>query len=278
MTTPVQPQTPTPSTTPTPSSAAPGTSTGAASPSPTVVAAEPWRAGPTAPSWAQGKTPEEILGLAVQLNDALGAVNQRPANGAPQPQNGNGGNGASAAPFEADAYVSGRELMAHAPSLVDQAVGPRFAGLYEMQAGTNLMLVKQDPKHADVFTKYGPEVNAILAQVPKERWSIDNLQKVVKMVAADHLDDLARLKAERLVADQGMTLRSSGAPLPSQPAPQPSNTLASEKIPTEWKERAAKAGITEATVREFCTVNNMTEEQFYSQFGNTVITEVTRRD
>lgn len=217
------------------------------------------------------------MGLATQLNDALGAAlqAQRPANG-----NGNGGNGTpvQTAPFQEGAYVDGGELMRHAPSLVNQAVAPRFESIYEMQAGTNLMLVKQDPTLSDVFTKYGPEVNAYLASVPKDKWSIDNLKRVAKMVAADHLDDLARLRAERIVAETGQTLRSSGAALPAQPAPSPSNSLQSDKIPLEWKERAAKAGISESVVNEWCMSNHMTPEQFYAQFATTVITEVTRRD
>src|SRR5690349_5660360 len=176
MTTPVQPQTIPPSNTPTPSSAVLGTPTGSApSSAPATAPAEPWRAGAGAPAWAQGKTPEEILGLAVQLNEALGAQLQRPA-----VQNGGPTNGqpVQTAPFVEGQYVDGGELMRNAPQLIDQRVAPQFQNLYAMQGDTNLMMVKQNPAYKDVFERYGPEVNAMLASVPKERWSIDNLQKV----------------------------------------------------------------------------------------------------
>ena len=160
--------------------------------------------------------------------------------------------------------------------MVDDRIEARLAEVYAMSADANLHTVRRD--ESAIFEKYGPEVYGHLSRVPKNLWTVDNLKRVVNMVKADHVTDIARLEAERMVAEMGGTLRSTGA-APSPGTPQNlTASLQSDKIPSEWKDRATKAGITEATVREFCQANGTTPEQFFAQFDRQVITEVTRRD
>lgn len=174
-----------------------------------------------------------------------------------------------------DDYVTNAQLAARGHDFVRQAVGGDIEAALRMAADANLDVVRRES--GEIFSKYGPEVYNLLASVDKRQWSVDNLRKVVNMVKADHVNDIAREHAERIVAEMQPTLRSNGAPPAPVASHEPQHTLAAEGLPSDWKERAAKAGLTESAVDEFCRANNMTRADFFAQFGKTAITEVTRR-
>lgn len=225
----------------------------ATAPTPPATAPE-WRAGETAPAWARGKTPEEILGIAQRLVDAgLSVQETRPAAASATPTVTASSNVGD------DDFVTGRDLRAAAAS-----IQPNLNDGIALAASGNLRLIQRE--YAKEFQRYGAEISAMLATVPKNIWTLDNLERVVKLVKSDHLDDLARERAQEIVNAMEPTIRSTGVG-GSVSVPDPKTSLASEQIPTEWKERAARAGITEKVVQEFCVANEMTPEAFYKQFA-----------
>lgn len=245
----------------TPSSTPPGgTSTSATPPAPP----EPIRFGENAPAWARGKTAEEVLGIADRL---VNTFDRQPAAQAAQTQY----NAASssvvrdpAAPVIGDEdYITGKDLKAILADISTRQVQPAINQGVELGASANLGYLRRE--HADVFQKYGPEITQKLASVPKHLWTLDNLETIVKLVKVDHLDEIAREQAQRLAASVEPTIRSIGGG-GSVPVPVKEHSLESERIPPEWKQRALAAGVTEAVVREFCAINEMTPEQFYKQF------------
>ena len=236
----------------TPSSPPPGGISTSATPS---APAAPARFGENAPAWARGKTAEEVLGIADQMVQSFGRTATPPPAPPPAPD-------PNARTVGDDDYITGKDLRTILASATRQ-VEPAINQGVELGASANLAYVRRD--HADVFQRYGPEIAQKLATVPKHLWSLDNLETIVKLVKVDHLDDIVREQAQRVASTMEPTIRSNvgGG---SGPVPVKEHSLESEQIPGEWKQRALQAGVTEATVREFCASNEITPEQFYKQF------------
>lgn len=256
---------------PPPSSAPAGSSTpNASAPAPSSTPAE-YTFGADAPAWARGRSASEILGLVEKQNAALQQYVQQPP--APQPQPTYQAPQAYAPPAPDD-YVTGQTLEQYGERF-SQRFQPDLQHVVNMQADMALDLVKRE--NAEHFARYGPEIYANLASLSDKRaWTVDNLRKVVKITLVDHLDDLARERAARIASEMEPTLRSTGAggsPITHQQA---DHTLQSEKLPSDWRERAAKVGLTEQALNEFCQVNGMSREQFLDQFGKTAISEIAR--
>lgn len=223
------------------------------------------------PEYARGKSAHEVLGITQKLVDAGFASFRQPQAPVPQapPQ---------AQPFTLDpeGYVTGSQFQQAQRQAFEQYVQPDITAGIELAASANFGLTRN--KHDKEFAKYGPEIMSRLAGVPKKMWTLDNLDTVVKLVKADHLDDYRAEWQTEVRASMEPTIRSSGAG-GSVPVTQENkeHSLESEKIPDEWKRRAQKAGITESTVREFCAKNDMTPEAFYKQFEtptNQIVAEV----
>jgi hypothetical protein len=170
-----------------------------------------------------------------------------------------------------DDYLTGRQVKQILGQLASQSGQPNPA-LLNMAAQATLATVQT--KYGKEFAKYGPEIHSMLGQVPKDQWSIDNLERVVKFVRSEHIDDLVREGTERQIAEMAPTMRSTGG-AGSGPASQINNdfTLNSEKIDAGWRERATKAGLTERQVDDYCRVNDMTREAFYKQFEGKVLSD-----
>lgn len=221
------------------------------------------------PEYARGRTAQEVLGLTQRLVERF----TTPAQPAAPPQ--------SQAPTQAftldpEGYVTGRDLLQAQQQAFQQYVQPDVNAGIDLAASANYGLVQN--KYQKEFSKWGPEIAQRLAGVPKKMWTLDNLDTVVKLVRADHLDDLRAEWQSEAVSRVEATIRSGGAG-GSPPVEQPNkeNSLESEKIPAEWKLRAQKAGLTDSTVQEFCRLNDMSPEQFYKQFEtpqNAIVAEV----
>lgn len=207
-------------------------------------------------------TAEQILGIAQTATDMLSSVPAAAPTVAPQPSVFDVGD---------DEYVSGAQLKRYfneRPATDDVAI--RLAG------DASLGIVKQ--QFAQDFARYGPEIDALIARVPSNLRTIDNLQRVVKMIRSDHVDEIAAERAQQLAATMAPGLRPTGGGAPLAPVSR-EHSLESEKIPPEWKERARAAKITEDTVAEFCRANDMTPIDFYKQFDsprNRIAEEISR--
>jgi hypothetical protein len=182
-----------------------------------------------------------------------------------------------------DTIVTGRELRQILGATLEQAqknyLDPNNARLVEMASSSVYGTARQlYPKE---FAKYGPEIQQELAKVPRQLWTLDNLDTVVTLIRGRHTEDFAREYAQQYAAQMEPTIRPTGGG--SGPTPSPTDkarSLESDAIPSDWKDRAKRAGITEATVREFCTTNDMTPEDFFKMFEKSplqpIVAEVPR--
>lgn len=120
----------------------------------------------------------------------------------------------------------------------------------------------QDP---EPFKRWGREIDALLQNVPKEQWTLDAVRQAVRIVKADHVDELAAEKAERLAAERIPTMRSNGS---AGMGSVPTTTLGvqDDAIPDYWKRAAANVGLGDRELQEFCAANGMTADQFVEQF------------
>lgn len=170
-----------------------------------------------------------------------------------------------------DEYMTGAQFRR-----AQAAVAPDTTAI-NLAADNSLAIVRQ--QYATDFAKYGPEISALLASVPANLRTIDNLQRVVKMVRSDHVDEIAAERAQQLVATMAPTVRPTGGAGSTAPVSR-EYSMESEKIPAEWKERARAAKITDETVYEFCRANGMTPTDFYKQFDtpmNKIVQDVSVR-
>lgn len=237
-----------------PSSIPPGMTAGAPGTPPANGSPAPqWRAPVGAPAWAQGKSAEEILGIANTLVDMYSKGGEPTREAPPAP--------VTAPQIADDDYVSGAQLK----QFLAAASAPNTDSI-NLAASASYGVVRS--QHAATFAKYGPEIEAKLARVPRNLWTLDNLETVVKMVRSDHHAEIVEEGVNeriRQLTESGTALRSSGAATPLVPVTR-DQSLESEKIPAEWKRRASEAGVTERTVEEFCRSNDMTPADFYKQF------------
>lgn len=224
----------------------------------------------TDPIWAEGKSRQEVVKIAKQLEQVVKHYVQT---GIPQPSLQSP---PPSAAMPDDEYVRGADLNRLAPKMVQDAVAPQFQQIFESQAALALEQVKRE--YPSEFAKYGPTIYGNLSGVDKRTWTVDNLRKVVKYSLADHLDDIVRDKLRDAPAMEP-ALRSTGAaPVPVTPAPADDLSLRSEKLPAEYRARLEKAGVTDSTLDEFLRANGMTRSQFFKQFENKpIITEGPRR-
>ena len=248
MTTPLTPANLTPnvqgsSTEPTGSAPAP-----APTPEPAV-----WRAPAGAPAWAQGKTAEQILEIATQAVPIIERFNQQSQVPAAQPVQ------TSQAPTFADEdFLTGAQVRA----LLDQREQSLRPILQQAtQQGASVTVGMAMMKHKDAFDKWGPEINAMMAGVPRENLTVDMVGQIVNIVRSNHVDEIVREQVAA-AAQNPPTLRSNGAATGA-----PTQTQAGlNTAPEPWQLKAKAAGISDREIEDFCRVNEMTTEQFFKQF------------
>lgn len=177
--------------------------------------------------------------------------------------------------IDPEGYITGAQAQAIQREALAQAQ-PHYQSAIDMAASNSLALVRRE--YAKDFSRFGPEISAELANLPKNLWSVDNIEKIVKYVKVGHLDELAREQAEHLVQTMEPSMRSIGS-AGTAPAPVDDNSFSAQwqKLPPEWRAKAEKDGITESVVREFCAGNDMTVGDFFKNFASTAIGEGAAR-
>lgn len=209
---------------------------------------------------------EQILGVGQTLLEAVEARNDTvppTTQAAPASEFGT---------FADDEYISGAQL-----KQVLSKLGSGSGDALSLAASGNEHVVRG--KYASDFTKYGTEINALIARVPANLRTVDNLEQCVRMVRSNHLEEIASERAQQIASELGATFRSTGAGTPPPPVSR-EHSLESEHIPAEWKARALSEKITEDVVRDFCRANQMTERAFYEQFKtplNAIVGERSQR-
>jgi hypothetical protein len=240
MSAPVPPQSPTP-VTPPPSSTPPGTPAGAPTP-----ADFRFGTGADVPVWARGKTAAEVLNIGAYAIDTLQSAPTPAAPAAP-----------AAPAFRDDDILTGADLRRALEAV------PRDTAPLDLAATAVLGVAQQ--QFASDFAKWGGEISGMLARVPKTQWTLDNIKQVVRMVRADHVDEIANDLVTQRINAMEPTLRPNGSAAPLPPVTR-EHSLDADNIPQEWKDRARQAGINETMVQSFAAANGMTVQAFYEQF------------
>lgn len=166
-------------------------------------------------------------------------------------------------------YVSGAQVRQYLQQIQQTQLSPQLHQLAQQSSQGVLAFVQQ--KYQDDFNRWGPEIQSTIAQLPLEQRSLDNLERVVKFVRSEHLQELLADKERELRqqfnAETGSPgLRSTGAPGAGPvPTTQQQFSLANDKLPPEFRERAARAGLSDQQVADFARANGMTVEEFYTK-------------
>lgn len=199
--------------------------------------------------WARGKTYAEILNVGDQAVNALYQVATMPQQQYQPP-----------AP-------RGEEI--RDDDIIDGARLKQFAQQYQQpQTDPNtqsqlaqLALSDVRGRYAKVFEKYGPEVMGEVAKLPVSLRSVDNIETIVSLVRGRHVDELAEELARTKFANTaGLSARSNGS-APGYPGTNGS-LLESDELPTAYRERLKKAGLTDAAVRSFCASSGYDYQTF----------------
>lgn len=196
--------------------------------------------------WARGKSALELLTLTDQTVTALHNIATMPTQQPQVPQQ----QGFQLP--EDDEIIDGRRLK----EIMSRVQAPQ-QDMYSTDAMAQIALATVKRDHKETFDRYGHEVMGNLAQLDKRMWTLDNIARIVRMVRADHVDEIAAEKAQALATQTGFAARASGTAggYPGTNGSAPS--LESEELPADYRERLKKAGITEATAREFCRVSGI---------------------
>jgi len=164
-----------------------------------------------------------------------------------------------------DEFLTGRQVKQFGQQW-QQQIAPQFQEVLNMTARTAYELAQT--KYQKEFEKWGPEIQALVSNMPPQSRTLDNIGTVVDVVRGRHYRELVDEGIRQRAAEQVPSLRPNGGA--TEPGI-PTSGFASD-IDPQWKERAQAAGIDEATVREFCAANQMTEKAFYEQFKNGLVT------
>lgn len=162
-----------------------------------------------------------------------------------------------------DEFVSGRQVKAILQHYGSQSQGDPVAR--QLAASSNVMGIQE--RESDAFRRWGPELHAMIAQVPAEMRTVDNLQHIVQLVRGRHVQELvdeqARQQAVRLAEEQVATIRSGTGGSATSPHTQLTD-LTSSELPEEWRKLAAKNGLTMDAVREFCAATGESLDAYFA--------------
>ncbi len=214
-----------------------------------------WRVPETDPRpWARGKTAEELLGLSDQMFQGLQqlastppAIQQTPVqSGFQMPGD--------------DDIVDGRTMKAMLAQIAAPQQDP-----YQQQSLAQLAYGQVRGMEPKVFQKWEPEILRHLNTMDKRMWTVDNINLVVKMVKAEHVEELASERADALIAQKGFSTRTTGAAPNGQGHANGEVSLESDELPTDYRDRLKKAGVSMETVRSYCAANGVSVKSWFEQ-------------
>jgi hypothetical protein len=208
--------------------------------------------------WARGKTAAEILGMGDQMIGALQQVATQPQYAQPyQPPTAAGAPpGTDWQNIKDDDVVDGRTIKQLAGQF-SQALQAN-QGNPGQQAQMAYDMVKREPKRADLFASYEPEILMELRNLTAPMWTLDNIRTVTDVIGSRHLDELADRRANvKLSNMQGLPFRADGL------GAQSGNALESDGLPTNFQEILSKKGLNLGMVRSFCASNDMTVKKWF---------------
>ena len=211
------------------------------------------------PEYLRGKTAADAAQLLQGLVEQVGrGVNQAPV----QP--------VTTTPADDD-YTTGAQLRQAQQQALSQ-VSPWLQTVADQQATMSYNIAKRD--QPDIFKKYEPEIISVLQSVPRQNWTLDVIDRAVKLVKGSHVDEIAAEKVRALETTMHSTMRSTGrAGLSGESPTQETAEATLEKLPEKWRTHAQQVGISAQQLHEFCWANDITPDEFFKQFEKGLVTD-----
>lgn len=226
----------------------------------TAPPAEPWRypADPRYPQYLWGKTADEAAQLANQMYGALVTAASQPQTAQP-----------STTDPQDEEFVDRKSLRQFAMPF-QQSLGQ----MYVSMAQNNVDRLRD--KFPRAFERYGPEISSLIAGMPVESRTLDNLEAVVTFVRGRHVEDEAKSLAQEMASQFDPTARSLGigGSVPGSPGP----LTASEELPVEYRNLLKEKGISEDTIREFCATQGISVKDWYEKAKKHNVNVISERN
>lgn len=166
------------------------------------------------PEWAVGRTAREVVDIAERLRSTVVSGAPAPAPSAPA---------APASPAPANARDIDANLMysdgvrytdavkAYTDARINDVAATVSAQFIAPLAATARDAAMRSPAHEDVWRRYGPEIDAMMATVhPQGRTDPAIWGQAAELVAGKHYRELARVEADRLIASGAGSLPTTG--------------------------------------------------------------------
>lgn len=222
------------------------------------------------PTWAQGRTAQEVLTLATQMAAALPTAAPTPP---PAPQF-TAPSGQVPSLSLADEFLLRPEEAAK--KVADQVFADRMAPALQgvQNIATQFASVQRHlaaQQFAPEFRKYGPEIDSLMASVPAEARTLENFEKVVTFIRGKYRDD-PDLRSGGLAPQAGLGARSGGSGGIGTPT---ASGLDFEKLPQGLGKVAERVGLTEAMVLDYCKATHTTPQAWMeAALNDKVVTSV----
>ena len=151
-----------------------------------------------------------------------------------------------------------------------QRVQPIMDRMAQQMAGTGRQLATM--QYADEFKRWGPEIDQLVAPVPTDQRSAELYSQAVRLVKANHLDEIVTERAQGRFAELGITDRTSGG---GTVASVTAGAVDLTKLNPSYKAAMEAMGIGPSELHEFLGKTGQTMEQFVESANrNQVITDM----
>lgn len=153
----------------------------------------------------------------------------------------------------------------------NQRMAPVFQTIQQQLAGTARGLAAQS--HAQDFQKWGPEIDGLVATVPQEQRTTQLYEQAVKIVRANHIEDIVAERTQARMAEMGIERTSAGG---NAVAPVGVGTVSLDKLDPAYKAAMDRVGIGQNELNEFLAKTHQSVEQFVDSVNRKqVITDVS---
>lgn len=201
--------------------------------------------------WQRNKTADEVANLSNQMYAELVRRQPAPAS-APAPTNGapTGVTMPTDDQWLTQPGVAAQQVLQYARNT---EFAPALANMANQLGVTAREVIRM--RYPDEFRKWGPEIDLYINQMDAQYRNVDNLDKVVGMVRANHIDEIAAERAQKRLDEMiasGTVLRPGAAPNgPGTAAPGAAIDLAKSGLPDNYARLLQRYGVTSETLDEF---------------------------
>ena len=186
------------------------------------------------PTWARGKTSDEILATASDLYAALQRPQTTPLENPPSVSSPPVTTSSDLPTVDSNLIYSDpneyhRQMERRTEALVEKRLANAERLVMTPMASMARTQAQANPKRKDVWERYAPEIEAIVARLPDAAKARPDIwDEAARMVAGEHLDDIAQARAEAIIArgrDSGSLGTQGGSPNEPISTPSPLRKL-----------------------------------------------------